>query len=251
MTQSNIPARERIQAAIEQLVVENIKPSARALRHRLGEGSFATLQQAVNVWRESQVSRPAAPELPGALAERALSLARTLWVEASAQAQTEVAALREQHASSLTQLQADLAECQLEVQDLEGRVVGLEGELAAKRDQCVAAEAAAAAASDRVERVRQLEVQLERSEGRAEAALAEASRMAQDVAAQRARADALQVQFNAVLQTLRDRIYAVPLRDREPGVSAVETNGSSGTTTREPDSKPIASGKRSQARTSR
>jgi chromosome segregation ATPase len=113
---------EQVLQTIQQLESEGAEASITAIRERLGTGSFTTIAQVLQSWRQerARVSRPPVPELPDQVA----GLFRQLWAEswraADAVAATEREAAAQERAASEAQ-----------AQEMQGEIARLEQELAA------------------------------------------------------------------------------------------------------------------------
>lgn len=147
--------RESVWECADRLEGEDVAVTLRAVRERLGGGSYATITPLLSEWRQKKEQlRPAPPPVPEELISKAQSHIRQLWSNAMEIADAALQmerdgmrvarqeSVREQE--SIAELADDLAR-QLEnastlLRSLEDRVGVLEEEVTTQRDRAVTAE---------------------------------------------------------------------------------------------------------------
>jgi hypothetical protein len=136
---------EQVAAAAEKMKAAGVKPTARALRERLGNsGSMGTVHKLLQAWRAGQESSSSVPAVPVSVQRAILDFvageqARSctlLEAELAAQRQeaADLAADNERQAAHLADLRGALIRLQADVATLEGRMAQMGVELAAARD---------------------------------------------------------------------------------------------------------------------
>ena len=127
---------EQILQTIQQLENAGTEATVTAIRQQLGTGSFTTISQVLQGWRQerARISRPPVPELPDQVA----GLFRQLWAESWRAADAVAAAEREAAAQDRAASEAQAQEMQSEIGRLEQALATLQAET----DQLVAAHAA-------------------------------------------------------------------------------------------------------------
>jgi DNA repair exonuclease SbcCD ATPase subunit len=128
---------EQVLQTIQQLESEGAEATITAIRERLGTGSFTTIGQILQSWRQerARISRPPVPELPDQVA----GLFRQLWAESWRAADAVGAAEREAAAQERAAAEAQSQEMQGEIARLEQALAALQTEM----DQLATAHAAA------------------------------------------------------------------------------------------------------------
>ena len=127
--------QEQILQTIQQLEGEGMETTVTAIRERLGTGSYTTISQVLQNWRQERVrtSRPPVPEVP----DQVSGLFRQLWAESWRAADAVAAGEREAAAQERAAYEAQLQEMQNEIARLEQALASLQAET----DQLAAAHA--------------------------------------------------------------------------------------------------------------
>lgn len=117
---------EQILQTIQQLESADTEATVTAIRERLGTGSFTTISQVLQNWRQerAKVSRPPVPELPDHVA----GLFRQLWAESWRAADAVAAVEREAAVQERTAHEAQAQEMQSEIARLEQSLAALQAE---------------------------------------------------------------------------------------------------------------------------
>ena len=117
---------EQVLQTIQQLESEGVEATVTAIRERLGTGSFTTISQVLQNWRQdrARISRPPVPELPDQVA----GLFRQLWAESWRAADAVAAAEREAAAQERAAAEAQAQEMQGEITRLEQAMAALQTE---------------------------------------------------------------------------------------------------------------------------
>ena len=146
---------EQVAAEADSMVADGGKPSARAIRDRLGTGSMGTIQRFLQQWRDDRRAGPAAPAiaLPPALQraivefmEQELTARMAPTVSALAeqqQATNELVAEVERQAEQVAGQTDDLARLAEEKAAAEGRAEQLAADLAGARKEAASERQAA------------------------------------------------------------------------------------------------------------
>jgi hypothetical protein len=117
---------EQILQTIQQLENAGTEATVTAIREQLGTGSFSTISQVLQNWRQekARTSRPPVPELPDQVA----GLFRQLWAEAWRAADAVGAVEREAAAKEQAAHEAQTQEMQNEIARLEQSLAALQAE---------------------------------------------------------------------------------------------------------------------------
>lgn len=133
---------EKIHATADKIAESGERPTLARIRKALGGGSFTTISEAMQGWREQQMQEHALAEVevPEPINERVEQLKAAAWESAMAEAEKRLSAER----SALEEAQADAAgevtEAREAVETLEAEAEQRDGELVALRDQLTDAE---------------------------------------------------------------------------------------------------------------
>jgi DNA repair exonuclease SbcCD ATPase subunit len=117
---------EQVLQTIQQLESEGNEATVTAIRERLGTGSFTTISQVLQSWRQdlARSSRPPVPDPP----EQVAGLFRQLWMESWRAADAVAAAEREAAAQERAASEAQAQEMQNEIARLEQALTSLQTE---------------------------------------------------------------------------------------------------------------------------
>ena len=117
---------EQILQTIQQLESEGTEATVTAIRERLGTGSFTTISQVLQTWRQerARISRPPVPEVPDQVA----GLFRQLWAESWRAADAVAATEREAAAQERAAYEAQTQEMQNEIAGLEQAIASLQSQ---------------------------------------------------------------------------------------------------------------------------
>lgn len=128
---------EKIHATADQIVDLGERPTLARIRKALGGGSFTTISEAMQEWREKQTEEHALAEVevPEAISERVDQLKAAAWEAAVAEAESRLSAERQSLGEAQAQAAGSVEEAEEAVQMLEGEAVEREHELATLRDQ--------------------------------------------------------------------------------------------------------------------
>lgn len=132
----------QIHAAADRLAAEGKRPTLALVRKALGGGSFTTISEAMQTWRQQQTAEHelTTVEIPTAVEDRLQQLKAALWQAALAEAETRLAAEREALAAAREEAQAAVVEANDAVATLEAEAAEREAELAALREQLATAQ---------------------------------------------------------------------------------------------------------------
>ncbi|TBW93065.1 DNA-binding protein [Xanthomonas citri] len=110
--------KDQIWKIADQLDADGVKPTLSAVRKKLGSGSYTTIQDAMNEWkqRKLQKTQPVVEPLPPDVVEAVGVLAAEIWTVARTAAERALAGDRERLAEEFTALQEQVRES-LEVAD--------------------------------------------------------------------------------------------------------------------------------------
>jgi Plasmid replication region DNA-binding N-term len=112
--------QEMVSEAAAALEGEGMDPSIRNVQARIGGGSFSTVKRYLDAWEEQQTAKPVATVvMPPEIATKAEEWVRALWATATAQAQREAQAIKDQALAEVAAARQHLAEAMTEVQRLE------------------------------------------------------------------------------------------------------------------------------------
>ena len=111
---------EQIHAAADQIAAQGERPTLSRVRAALGGGSFSTISEAMQDWREQQSEDHALAEVqvPQVLAERVQQLQAAAWQAAIEEAERRLAAEREALHEAQEQAAGEVAESREAVQTL-------------------------------------------------------------------------------------------------------------------------------------
>lgn len=170
---------EQVSRMADVIVAEDGRPTARAIRHRLGTGSMATVLKFLQAWQDAQARPPASPvTLPASLhreltdfvaqeIERGIA-EREAELDIARQAKTDLIAESERQAETIVRLTAELEVALADRATLTGRLAQVEADLndargsaAAERQAAEVARTDLAKALLRLEAVPRLEVALD------------------------------------------------------------------------------------------
>jgi DNA repair exonuclease SbcCD ATPase subunit len=226
---------EQVNAAADELQRNGAKPTVRAVRHLLGDvGSMGTITKLVQQWRlKTGETGEAGPRLLPSKVQRAVfdfldqEVARvhTDFVEELQEARREVRALADNNdnlVEQLKNLQAELAVSAKEKAAQEGRILQLLNELQGARDEVAVLRrhveterVALAVARHRVEKLQEIETELQRLRTDLETqrdARVDAERKVAVLQAQKSIVDAYPAQLNFVPEQALDHANGVENR---------------------------------------
>ncbi len=89
---------EQINKAADELDAQGIRPTLAALRKRIGSGSFTTISEGLNLWKQAQQKQPplsAQDLLPTEITEQLTLLGHRLWTSAMEKANNRLLSERE------------------------------------------------------------------------------------------------------------------------------------------------------------
>jgi Tfp pilus assembly protein FimV len=157
---------EQILQTIQQLESEGNEASVTAVRERLGTGSFTTISQVLQNWRQerARTSRPPVPEVPDQVA----GLFRQVWAEswraadavaagerdAAAQERTAYEVRAQEMQNEITRLEQALASMQTETDQLAGQHAEITSALQAARIEHAQAAASVSLLQEEIAQVR-------------------------------------------------------------------------------------------------
>lgn len=133
---------ERIHAAADKIAQDGERPTLSRVRKALGGGSFSTISEAMQEWREKQTEEHALAEVevPASLNERVEQLKAAAWESAMAEAEKRLSAERAALEEAQTQAAGEVAEAQEAVQTLEDEASERDGDLETLRGKLDEAE---------------------------------------------------------------------------------------------------------------
>ena len=139
---------EQIHTVADQIAETGEKPTLARVRKALGGGSFSTISEAMQSWRERQAAEHALAEVvvPEALSERVEQLKAEAWKSAISEAERRLSAEREALAEAQQAADAAMAESQEAVDTLEAEAEARDAEVVALKEQLAAAQAETQAA---------------------------------------------------------------------------------------------------------
>jgi chromosome segregation ATPase len=134
-----------VHAAADRIAEHGEKPTLARVRRELGGGSFTTISEAMQLWREKQTDEHALAEVvvPDALDERIEQLKAAMWQTAIAEAERRLSAEREALHEAQEAAAAQVTEAQEAVTTLEFEAEERDRELNQLRNQLLDAEAVA------------------------------------------------------------------------------------------------------------
>jgi colicin import membrane protein len=139
---------EQVNSAANNLLAQGIKPTARAVREKLGGGSMATVLKYLQAWQATQVQAPAPSiALPKDLEQVLLNFVGREVASAKGALEADLASLQqvngdliaesERQASAIDSLQKTLDASSEDRAGLSGRLAQMESDLANARDEAV------------------------------------------------------------------------------------------------------------------
>ena len=133
---------EKIHAAADQIAAQGERPTLNRVRAALGGGSFSTISEAMQEWREQQSEEHALAEVqvPEAVAERVQQLQAAAWQAAMEEAERRLVAEREALHEAQEQAAGEVAEAREAVQTLETEAEELGQALTTLQNQLTDAE---------------------------------------------------------------------------------------------------------------
>ncbi len=135
---------EQIHQTADAIAAKGERPTLARVRSALGRGSFTTIGEAMQSWREQQAQQAqqevAKVEMPGDVRERLESAGASLWAAATAEADRRLAAEREVLAEARKQAADEIAESKEVLNILESEAAGMEDQIATLRESLTAAE---------------------------------------------------------------------------------------------------------------
>lgn len=136
-----------IHAAADRIAESGEKPTLARVRRELGGGSFTTISEAMQLWREKQTDEHALAEVvvPDALDERIEQLKAAMWQTAIAEAERRLSAEREALHEAQEQAAAQVVEAQEAVETLESEALVRDEQIADLQRQLEGAVAAVTA----------------------------------------------------------------------------------------------------------
>ncbi|MGP9655946.1 DNA-binding protein [Halomonas sp. AOP35-4E-18] len=133
---------EKIHAAADQIAAQGERPTLNRVRAALGGGSFSTISEAMQEWREQQSEEYALAEVqvPEAVADRVQQLQAAAWQAAIEEAERRLAAEREALHEAQEKAAGEVAEAREAVQTLEAEAEERDSELETLRGKRAEAE---------------------------------------------------------------------------------------------------------------
>ncbi len=133
---------DKIHAAADHIAIQGERPTLARVRKALGGGSFSTISEAMQSWRQKQTEEHALAEVevPQAINERVEQLKAAAWEAAVAEAERRLSAERAALEEAQTQAAGEVAEAQEAVQTLEDEASERDGELETLRGKRAEAE---------------------------------------------------------------------------------------------------------------
>jgi len=167
---------ETIHAAADKIAQTGKRPTLTAVRAALGGGSFSTISEAMQSWREAQEAEHALAhvDLPDQVRERMETATAALWEAATNEAERKLAAERDALAEARDAADAEITEAREAVETLEREAEAAAAEIEALKVALAEAKAAAqqaeAAAAEKAARLESAQQQISAADQRAEAA---------------------------------------------------------------------------------
>lgn len=133
---------EKIHAEADKIAAQGERPTLARVRKALGGGSFSTISEAMQVWREQQTQEHALAEVevPESLSERVEQLKAAAWQSAVEEAERRLSAERSALDEAQAQAAGEVEEAREAVQTLEDEASERDGDLEALRGQLQEAE---------------------------------------------------------------------------------------------------------------
>lgn len=115
-----IATEQAVFRAADEMVKEGREPSVLEIRERVGGGSFSTVKQNLEAWRQARVQVEFdTGNTPPLIEQKGLEFARLVWAQASQQAQCEAQEIKRQAQSLTDNANQQLTEASVEIERLE------------------------------------------------------------------------------------------------------------------------------------
>lgn len=133
---------DQIHATADKIVAQGERPTLSRVRKALGGGSFSTISEAMQAWREKQTEEHALAEVevPDAIHERVEQLKAAAWEAAVAESERRLSAERQALDEAQAQAVSEVEEAREAVRTLEEEAAERDSELEALRRQLTEAE---------------------------------------------------------------------------------------------------------------
>ncbi|RUR32738.1 DNA-binding protein [Vreelandella andesensis] len=202
---------EQVHSTADQIAAQGEKPTLASIRKALGGGSFTTISEAMQSWRQQQQKEHALAEIrvPEAVTERLQQLQAAAWRTAMEEAERRLSAERAALNESQASAQAAVHEAQEAVNTLETEAEQKDTDVRRLQTQVETAEAVA---KDALSGKREAQQQLDSTKAQLEERIAGLEQRLTDAIEARKAAEQREVAANEKLTARDDKLEA--LRDR-------------------------------------
>ena len=195
-----------VNEAAEALMGEGTEPSILNVQARIGGGSYSTVKRYLDVWKARCAAALAeVKDIPPEVEARGKELTASLWTLASAQANRQAQAAREEAQAEVNALREELSEARNEIARLEGVETEQAGVIQACQARLREVELALTEAKTQASRVPELEKALSQSRTEADVAKEEARRLAVELGRLTGEAETLRVQVRELMAAIKPR----------------------------------------------